>query len=217
MLKRSISRPFTLENQSVFSVHESFDNSDNGNSYDQFKNSKTAAKKSFANLFNLHTSTRDLSVAALSEPYRNLVESEKFSKTWHNSKRKADLPRRGLKVSNHLQKNHKSKSRGRKKNLDENQEGQITGIMRNYDLNTINLNAPTTNHLCPDWPSDSKIVASCSNGREIRSVCSVGCVSGYKLQKGSPTKRRCRNRRPSDPDSLRPLWSGRDDQFVCGE
>ena len=112
-----------------------------------------------------------------------------------------------------------SKSKGKKKNLEEHE--LIVG-MRSYGNNQGKATVKTkVDRTCPNWPKDHRLVVNCSDGQKLQSVCVVKCAPGYRLPDGAPTKRKCRSkikRRGKNATKFsQPTWSGRDDQFTCGE
>jgi len=209
--KRTASRP--LENRSVFSVlHEP------SNMIIESEKLDSDIDVYYERTSRKHRTRKQYSHHSVINPNINSGERHVTRKFCNDSKRKTHVKNSGLRLRDSLRKNRQSKNRGRKKNLENNQEGLIVG-MRNYDVNAINTNAITENQLCPEWPRYSQTVVNCSKGRQIGSLCTVDCILGFKLREGSPTKRQCESsvrKRPILSKRRKPSWSGKDDQFVCG-
>ena len=113
-------------------------------------------------------------------------------------------------------KKHRNKSGDKTKNFGENHES----LIRKHKANDITVNRLPNRRLCPVWPTDPNMVVNCSNGRRIRSLCTVDCVPGFQLRKGSPSKRRCLSSRKNglnNSKSTNPSWSRKDEQYACGK
>ena len=210
--KRTASSSFTLVNRSVLSVVHEPSNLI-GESKKFYSDLDVPTQKRFPEYYH-NSNMNSLKTSPDVE-----MTGEKFDDNTFSLKRRTHSKSNDLKGLKSLRKNHRSKGRGRKKNLEENLGGLIVG-MREYEVDAINTNKITEKQLCPEWPRDSKMVVNCSNGRQIRSLCLVDCAPGYKLKDGSPNKRRCLKnaRKQGTNPSIRqkPSWSGRDHQFVCG-
>ena len=110
-------------------------------------------------------------------------------------------------------KKYRNGHKGRRKN------SEIIGIRKSKSQEVTA--SPIISSLCPDWPNNPEMLVNCSNGREFRSVCSISCIPGFRLRRGTPRKRRCRvrgkGRRRKTPKHLRLAWSGKDERFECGK